>query len=241
MDSVPDKYRHYEEYMESWRSNHPQYEYIFWNGDRIEELWNREELKRWRQYYDRIDVHIQKCDFTRYAILYLYGGLYVDLDFISLRPIDDLLNREILVTLEPKENAMISGMTCIANNIMGSVKGNEFWIGLMDYIVDGAHLKNRVIRDAVSITGPYALYCFYQSLDVRPDIITDVCLLTPMTLTGSLSQSCTLDKSYCYTRWTEGTGWHLDKDNIKSVSIGYTKIGILVLLLISVLVIVLIA
>lgn len=70
----PEKYRNLG-YPKSWTDLNPDYEYTLWNWDKVHELFESPELARWRDfYYKRLEHHIEKCDFARYAILYKHGG-----------------------------------------------------------------------------------------------------------------------------------------------------------------------
>ena len=71
----------FSEYVASWRSCHPDWEYRLWT----DEL-NREFIAAHYPWflatYDRYPKPIQRADAVRYFILHKLGGLYVDLDFL---------------------------------------------------------------------------------------------------------------------------------------------------------------
>ena len=48
--------------------------------------------------YDGYNSEIQRADAVRYFLLYEYGGVYADLDFESLQPLDLFLGRKIGTT-----------------------------------------------------------------------------------------------------------------------------------------------
>ncbi len=66
--------------------------------------------------------------------LHKFGGVYVDLDMESIRPIDDYLKGKQLVLgrMGPSEDFSHS----IPNAIMASVPGHPFWIMALSYIAD---------------------------------------------------------------------------------------------------------
>ena len=75
--------------MKTWRDNHPDWEYMFWNEESIKEhfpngLYNQKQ-------YDEMPEWNGKCDIARYEILDKFGGFFVDADAVSLRPLDDYL------------------------------------------------------------------------------------------------------------------------------------------------------
>jgi mannosyltransferase OCH1-like enzyme len=75
----------YIKYIESWIDHHPDYKYCIWNDDNIPKLINQ-------NLYDSTNVYAMKADILRYEILYFFGGIYVDCDFLCLRNIDELID-----------------------------------------------------------------------------------------------------------------------------------------------------
>lgn len=52
-----------------------------------------------------------KCDFWRYAILYVYGGIYIDLDLIPLCSFDDIiLEEDVLITVADRSFFNVNGI-----------------------------------------------------------------------------------------------------------------------------------
>lgn len=138
-ETPPSKHKVYPIYEMSWRQHHPDYQFHFWNRKKIEELWRRPELAKWKPRFDSLARLIEKCDYSRYAILYIYGGIYHDLDYLCFKNFDDLLNKPLLLSREPIEhigmrNLLIRDQVPIGNCILGSAPNHPFWIELLDYI-----------------------------------------------------------------------------------------------------------
>jgi hypothetical protein len=68
-----------------------------------------------------------RADLLRYDILYEHGGVYVDMDFEALTPIDDLLAPDLFATWEFQNRQ-------IANGLMGATSGHPFIKRLIDTI-----------------------------------------------------------------------------------------------------------
>ncbi len=90
---------------------------------------------------------------------YRYGGVYADLDFESLKPLDALLeNGQVLLgTLgrnSPPEHS-------IPNSFMASAPGHPFWMFCFAKMLS-ANLANRVGSFVETVTGPIMLK---QALD----------------------------------------------------------------------------
>src|SRR5277367_699670 len=79
-------------YVESWRQHHPQWEWRLWT-DNDNRRFIRRHYPAFLKQYDRYPWPIQRVDAVRYFLLDHYGGLYVDLDFECLWPLDPLLAR----------------------------------------------------------------------------------------------------------------------------------------------------
>ena len=80
------------EWQKTWKTYNPNYEFIFWDDKKIDEL----ELTN-RMYLQNESYSIQS-DILRYEILYQYGGVYVDTDFECLKNLDEFINdKDIIV------------------------------------------------------------------------------------------------------------------------------------------------
>jgi mannosyltransferase OCH1-like enzyme len=70
-------------WKDSWQKIHPEWEYKLWTDADVIAL----NLKN-KKYYDEAKNWGEKADILRYEILYRFGGVYVDVDFESLKPLD---------------------------------------------------------------------------------------------------------------------------------------------------------
>jgi len=142
----------------TWRELHPTWEYRLWtDGDlrRLVEVSHPSFLP----VYDAYPLEISRIDAARYVILERYGGVYVDLDFECLRPVDALVaDHEILLGLEPKAHlaapkAASRGIDrIVCNAFMASVPGHAFWGHLLAEL--RAHCGE---EDPLDSTGPFRL------------------------------------------------------------------------------------
>ena len=106
--------------------------------------------------YDELPLNIHRIDAVRYMYLHHYGGVYVDLDFESLRPIDEYLKGKQLVlgrmrTWHNTEHA-------IPNAFMASRRNHPFWVEVLNYI----HVHRKMHWGAEWLTGPAMLYRVYK-------------------------------------------------------------------------------
>jgi mannosyltransferase OCH1-like enzyme len=138
-------------FQKSWRANHPNWEYRFWTDEdnlRLVETTFPEHL----DFYRRLPYPILKVDFVKSAYLYRFGGLYVDLDFESLRPMDPLLsgNNVILGRETGGMGYYLRGRDYVLSALMGSTPGHPLWPELLRRFVARFRRKR-----------PWEIYEFY--------------------------------------------------------------------------------
>ena len=152
---VPDRFA---AFAASWKRHHPSWDYRLWTDADLRELVARDLAP----FLDRFDAYphaIQRVDAGRYAVLRACGGLYVDLDFECLRPLDPLLaGRECVVGLEPAEHGRLHGRRRIVGNaLMASVPGHPFLEAVLDDLA--THESRELERNnrILDTTGPFML------------------------------------------------------------------------------------
>ena len=105
----------------------------FWTEVNIMEL-----LEKYPQYiklYNSFKYGIMKVDFIRWLILYEHGGLYVDCDI--------LINTPVISTLF-KLGLSVNDVGKKDNNIIYSIKGNEWIIKFLNSIEENINAKNKI-------------------------------------------------------------------------------------------------
>lgn len=85
-----------------WRMKrlNPEYQYEFYDDERIEEFLKNECSEEIFQAYKRITIGAAKADFFRYNILYKKGGIYLD--------IDSTITKSLHGIVEKNDSAIIS-------------------------------------------------------------------------------------------------------------------------------------
>jgi mannosyltransferase OCH1-like enzyme len=126
--------------IESWQRNHPDWSFKLWTDSHLQEAeWiNAAHLRAF------VDVRQWPAvaDLMRYEILYREGGIYVDADSFSLRPLDDwLLEAEMFACWE---DTLATGRArLVSNAFLGSIPQNPFLRYLIDTIGQQRELFNR--------------------------------------------------------------------------------------------------
>ena len=156
--------------QQTWRALHPDHDYRLWTDDD-----NHNFIKRHHPellgLYDGYGLAIHRAELARYLVLRHHGGIYVDLDFEALKPVDGLLaGTALLFGLEPNSHAArkpvrdrgLSRIVC--NAFMASVPRHPFW----DYFLD-LLAATRDEANVLDATGPFALT---RACDSWPGAIT---------------------------------------------------------------------
>lgn len=151
-DSIPEKW---EASPREWKRLHPDWEYKLWTNDERRKLFE-EHLPDYVKYYDRFPYHIQRIDAVRYLILYLYGGVYSDLDHVPLKNIgEQLVGMSCDIFLTTSANVS----SYYANCFMIAYKPRcPFWLHMLEYtkrMPAPYHLWKHSI--VMNTTGPNAL------------------------------------------------------------------------------------
>ena len=201
----------YEKYIQSWTRYNPGYEVKFWYDADIRRLWLSDHplARKYRDFYSRLRL-IERCDLSRYLIMYIYGGVYLDLNVMCYKSVDGLLDgdtyvspstrghevstdlpsttrgsREIGFTFEPEENYEEYDDSRISNSLLMSIPGHDWWPCLMEYIVKNytpAEGRAMVLEN----TSPIALSRYFA---LHPDpkkenYLLDTCQVQPYHIKG---------------------------------------------------------
>lgn len=166
---IPEKWR---AWSESWLRLNPEWEHRLWTDDDNRAL-VAEHYRWFLPIYDGYLNKISRVDAARYFILDRHGGVYADMDFECLRPLDDLLEgHELVLGCEPHAHIELAlarqrGLERIVGNaFMASRPGHPFWAHVHHELV-GAHRH----AGPLDATGPFFLT---RAVDRAPDGVTVV-------------------------------------------------------------------
>jgi hypothetical protein len=109
---------------------HPEYTYKLWTDDDMYTFMRTEFPTYWNK-FAALPRTIMQIDMFRYFLMYKYGGIYADLDYYVLRPLDGLLADKELV-LPVMEETQDGAPLRIGNCIFASSPEHPFWKKLMD-------------------------------------------------------------------------------------------------------------
>lgn len=134
------------EYGNSWQRNHPEWSMILWT----EEMINSLDLVSKELYYSPTVKWNEKCDLLRYEILYQFGGVYVDTDMLSVKPIDTLIeNTDQFVSLCRHHAGLPQPEIC--NAILGCSKNNQYFKKIVEDITPSYYAHMGDVGNTVGV------------------------------------------------------------------------------------------
>lgn len=157
--NLPEKYINL---CKSWEVNHPDWEYKLWTDNDISEF--NIDIEK----FNKIKNLGVKSDLLRYHIMYKYGGIYVDTDFLCLKPFDSLLKYDFFgcggVT-DTNNNPLLF------NGLFGSIKENKIIEDCINFINEDIYtVTNYEIM--LKLTGPYHLTeMVFKNIDKESNVI----------------------------------------------------------------------
>ena len=176
IDKIPEKYSSNIALLKKF---HHSWEYKIWDENSIKtQLGTNPE---WITTYNNLKLLHQKVDYARYVILYVFGGVYIDMDVIAEKPLDSLFekypNYEVILS-KLNSNCLESFITCgykecINNGIIISVPNAFFMLQLINTIKNNYSCKygETDIACINRTTGPKFITKIYNDKDTNKDKI----------------------------------------------------------------------
>jgi len=132
----------------SFRLKNPQFCHELWD-DVDNRRFICREFPWFLETYDGYPAEIYRADAVRYFYLYVFGGIYADMDTECLKPLDQVLTMADVVLCRMGPDPSFSHS--IPNAIMASKPRQEFWLLMMALLCHFAHSGGRPERQTGSI------------------------------------------------------------------------------------------
>jgi len=214
---------HWSASPESIKERMPDWKYVL-----MDDIDNRQMVAThfpdFLSYYDSYPNNIQRADTARYCFLYLYGGIYMDLDFIVQRDLSPLFKDRAIGSIpmdlmspfnnrEDSEEENKRGdklylvqsgnvSTYFTNSFMASTPRNKFWLEVIEECKKPVHWMH-VTRhfEIMGVSGPIMLSRVANATDSVISIIPKVAVM-PCSVCD-----ITCDASNSYLKPLEGSSW----------------------------------
>lgn len=138
----------------TWKENNPDYTYFLYdNNDREQFIKTRFEISVYNTYC-KIIPGAFKADLWRYCVLYVHGGVYIDIDTICLGKIDSFLNDDVeFMTPIDLNNCPTIGTHNLSNGFIASVPQHPILMECIRRIVHNVE-NNIVPFSNLDFSGP---------------------------------------------------------------------------------------
>lgn len=161
----------------------PEYTHVIFNDKDIEIFLNTYYKSNVLDTFHSLKSGAHKADLARYCILYIYGGLYMDIKGELIKPLSEIFvdNSEIYTVISIANNDIYQG-------IIKSPANNPLFLSLIDYIV----LTNNPTQ--------YSDFCrdFYVQIEKDVGKVKDGINIGKSGNKYYLFQEKSLDKEHCY-------------------------------------------
>jgi hypothetical protein len=140
--------------INSWKENNTQYKYKLYDDEDSEEFIKRHFDVRIYNAYCRIIPGAYKADLWRYCILYIYGGVYVDIDTLCIGNLDDFLQEglDFIIPIDLNTSSD-EGKHNLFNTFIASVPQSPILLNCIQRVV--YHVENRIIPvSKLDFSGP---------------------------------------------------------------------------------------
>jgi len=177
---------------ESWIRLYPKHEYTHMHWDDEDLLKFIQEKFPWfLDVYNKYDINIKRYDISRLFLLYEYGGIYADMDYVVYKNFfDELPQDKVSIPESPyKWNEHIQ------NSLMMSPPKANFWLLCID------ECYNRVDYNVFSATGPQLLTPMYFKY---PDLVN---VLPWQLYNPDIYDESTYDPKKIYAKHLISTVW----------------------------------
>lgn len=200
---------------ETWKENHPDWKYEFWDEKRIVDF-------IYNYYPEMVDIYfdyqynIQRWHVIRYLILYKMGGLYVDFDYECLESFNKYIpdDSKCYFAMEPKQHYHFLQSPFFNNALMATPSGHPFYLCIIDYL-KGLNIsyKGDKYMEVMTSTGSLALVNLYKKFIYKDTIdFFSSKLVSPFSMNEV--------KDYIEGKANEGL---LEKKMKKAIAIHYFK------------------
>lgn len=115
--------------INSWKEKNPNWDYKYFNSKDRSKFILSEFGKEWFEIYNSCIFGAMKADVWKYLIIYKYGGMYTDIDYLCKKPIDGwvLDDYSIVVGMDEEPNE-------IACHTFAAEPNNIFLKSILDVV-----------------------------------------------------------------------------------------------------------
>ena len=158
---------------------HPDFEYCFYNDDAIDNI-VKNEFPEYYERFNKLPKMILKINVFKYFLMYKYGGIYIDMDYLMFKKFDI---RNYTLVLPCNNEDFLKNPINIGDCIFASVPNHCFWKLVINNIFNNINYDDDFHEEKIkSITGNKILFSMYEKYSqLKNDIhVTERYLFHPI-------------------------------------------------------------
>ena len=143
----------FQKIVDSWKTMNPDYTYHLYDKNEREEFLKNNFDKSIYDAYSKIIPGAYKADLWRYCILYIYGGVYVDIDSLCMGNLDTFIENQEMVFMIDLNINEIDGKYNVANGFIAIASGSSIMLECINRITK--HVNEKIITPGkLNFSGP---------------------------------------------------------------------------------------
>ena len=143
--------------VNKWKTYNPTYKHILYDNNDCLNFIKNNFGKEYLITYNKIIPGALKADFWRYCILYIKGGIYVDIDTLCMNKLDNIISKnEDFVSVVDFNKNKKEGIHNIFNGFIATVPHNPIMLNATNRIINTV-LHNKIPRSILDFSGPGVL------------------------------------------------------------------------------------
>jgi hypothetical protein len=147
----------FQEIIDTWKLNNPNYSYFIYDDRECNEFIKSNFPENIFNAYNSIIPNAYKADLWRYCILYIEGGIYVDIDTLCIGNIDSFLQEDIhLMTPVDLNGGYNEGCHNLYNTFIAVVPRSPIMLECIERIVKNVETKT-IPLSKLDFSGPGVL------------------------------------------------------------------------------------
>lgn len=193
--------------IQTFKNINPQAKIKIWNkGDILKLLTD----KRYLDFFEKLSHNLHRADFSKYLIMYFFGGLYCDLDFFCIYNLYGLIHdKDIAFFFEPREHALESKYSFFISNGFLFCKGkkNKVYLEIIEDVITNFNNRIKFTDEAWKITGRLVLTELYYKGIIPKNTIYESHYILPILKRNEFSNEKLQNVhtiSFVYTLWKKG-------------------------------------
>jgi mannosyltransferase OCH1-like enzyme len=100
--------------IQSWLKLNPDFEWFYFDDEKCDQFIRDHFDTNFYTMYSSLPFGVMKADVWRVAIVYVYGGVYVDLDTVCLKPVNEWLSDGNLIVMTETPHGSIANFAFAA-------------------------------------------------------------------------------------------------------------------------------